>query len=213
MTGWRRGVVVCVVSSWTFFWLVGGEVIWESTSSTFWFQPVWGLQCFFWGQLTPSTWRRFQDLQNSSKDMAQNIIYSPWGGTKGPWLCGMAKVLLFCLAWLFSFFSAFLTSLIKFILWLIFLYKQKAGGGHGWGSILGRPHRVLLGHRSAGHTLFLIKASGLKSLKTTEAHTSVSVCEVAWADGTRVLFSFVALWLCVSLPRGKRQRQGLGGSC
>ena len=28
----------CVTSSWTFFWLAGGE---ESASSTFWFQLVW----------------------------------------------------------------------------------------------------------------------------------------------------------------------------
>ena len=33
-----------VVSSWTFFRLVGGEVNWESASSTFWFQLLWGLR-------------------------------------------------------------------------------------------------------------------------------------------------------------------------
>ena len=41
------------------------------------------------------------------KDMAQNVIYHPWRGTKGPWLCFMAKLLLFCLVWLLSFVSAF----------------------------------------------------------------------------------------------------------
>ena len=51
--------------------------------------------------------------------MAQNIIYSPWERTKGPWLCLMT-LLLFGLLWLFSFASAFLTSLIKYILWLKF---------------------------------------------------------------------------------------------
>ena len=61
-------------------------------------------------QLT-STWWGFQYLQNSSKDMAQNIIYSPWGGNKSPWLCLMAKLWLFCLAWLFSFASAFFSLL------------------------------------------------------------------------------------------------------
>ena len=40
----------------------------------------------------------------------------------------------------------FLTPLIKFILWLTFFYRPKAGGGLGWRSILGRPCRVLLLH-------------------------------------------------------------------
>ena len=38
--------------------------------------------------------------------MAQNIIYSPWEGTKAPWLCLTTK-LLFGLLSLFSFGSAF----------------------------------------------------------------------------------------------------------
>ena len=42
-TGWGRGVVRCVTSSWTFFWLPGGE---ESASSTFWFQLLWGLPAY-----------------------------------------------------------------------------------------------------------------------------------------------------------------------
>ena len=33
----------------------------------------------------------------------------------------------------------FLTSLIKLALWLQFLHRQKADGGHGKGSVLGRP--------------------------------------------------------------------------
>ena len=44
----------------------------------------------------------------------------------------MAKLSLFCLAWLFPFLH-FLTSMIKFILWLKFFYSPKAGGGHGEG--------------------------------------------------------------------------------
>ena len=31
---------------------------------------------------------------NSTKDMAQGIICDPWGGSKGPWLCLMSKLLL-----------------------------------------------------------------------------------------------------------------------
>ena len=54
-----------------------------------------------------STWCGFQYLQHSSQDTAQNMISSPWGGTKGPWLCLMTKLLLFGLLWLFSFVSTF----------------------------------------------------------------------------------------------------------
>ena len=68
------------------------------------------------------------------EDMAQNVLYRPWGGTKDPWLCLMTKLLLFCPVWLFSFASEFFfTSLITLILWLKFFYRQKTGGGHGRG--------------------------------------------------------------------------------
>ena len=43
-----------------------------------------------------------------------------------PWLCLMTTLLSFSLLWLFSFVSAFLTSLIKLIL------SQKAGRRHAW---------------------------------------------------------------------------------
>ena len=65
---------------------------------------------FFYGyslvitQLTSFIWWGFQYLQESSQNMAQNIIYSPWGS---PWLYLKAKLLLFGLLWLFSFVSAF----------------------------------------------------------------------------------------------------------
>ena len=101
-------------------------------------------------QLTSSTWLGFQYLQNSSKDLAQSIIYSPWGGAKGPWLCLIAK-LLFCLAWLFSFcFCIFLLLWVNLCYgtWrrprrLKFFYKEIGGGLRG-GSVPGRPHWVLL---------------------------------------------------------------------
>ena len=41
------------------------------------------------------------------KGHGSEVISSPWGGTQGPWLCVMAKLLLFCLVWLLSFASAF----------------------------------------------------------------------------------------------------------
>ena len=121
-TGWGRGVVGYVISSWTFFWLVGGEVIRNqhhqaSGSSQSGVYVLMGN--LIWRKLTSSTWWGFQCLQNSSKDMTQNITYSPWGGTKCPWLCLKAKLLLICLAWLCSFLH-FLTSLIKLIRWLNF---------------------------------------------------------------------------------------------
>ena len=83
-----------VISSWTFFWLVGGEVtgIQHHWPSGF----IWSGSMCLWAAYTfaSSTWWKFQYLQNSSEDTTQNIIYSPWGATKGPWLCLMAKVLL-----------------------------------------------------------------------------------------------------------------------
>ena len=72
-----------------------------STSSTFWFQPVWSL-CACGQPLV----NFFHLVRVSLCKIAQDIIYSPWGRTKGPWLCLMAKVSLFCLAWLFSLFSS-----------------------------------------------------------------------------------------------------------
>ena len=54
-----------------------------------------------------STWWGFQCLQDSSWDMAQNVIYSLWGRAKSSWLCFMTTLLsLFGLLWLFSFVSA-----------------------------------------------------------------------------------------------------------
>ena len=71
--------------------------------------------------------------------MAQNISCSPWEGTEGPWLCLMTTLSLFGLRRLFSFVSVFLTSLIKLILWLKFVHRQKTGRGHG-----GQDRKVLL---------------------------------------------------------------------
>ena len=87
------------------------------------------------------TWRRFQYLSDSSHDVAQNIIYSPREGTKGPWVCLLTNshclVLLNC----FPLFLHFLASLIKLTLWLKFFHRQKAGRGRG----MGKDHRVLTG--------------------------------------------------------------------
>ena len=96
--GVREEVAVYVISFWTFFWLVGGEVTRSQHP-----QPSGSNQSGVYVlvgsmQLTsPNLWG-FQYLQNNSKDIAQNIIYSLWEGK---------KLSLFCLAWLFSLASAF----------------------------------------------------------------------------------------------------------
>ena len=86
-------------------------------------------------QLTSSTWWGVLVSAKQLKDMAQGIIYSRWGETKSPWLCFMAKLLLFCLAWLFSFVSAFFHFYDESFLFgtqgrsrrLMLFYKQEAG--------------------------------------------------------------------------------------
>ena len=64
-----------------------------------------------------------EDSVSVRLNMAQNIICSPWGGTKGPWLCLHYYYLVFfdCL----PLFLHFLTSLIKFTLWLKFFQRQR----------------------------------------------------------------------------------------
>ena len=103
---WER-VAGYVIRSWTFFWLVDGEVTGSQHHQPF--GSSWSGVYVLVGstQLTSPTWWGFQYLQNSSKDLAQKIICSPWRGTEGPWVCLMAKLLLFCLAWLLSFVPAF----------------------------------------------------------------------------------------------------------
>ena len=116
----------------------------EPASLTFWFQQVWGLLAC--GQHTVNFFHLvgFQYLQNSSKDMAQNIICSPWGRPKVPWLCLMVKALLFCLTWLFSFCIFSLLWLNVFFDYSFSTDKRQAEDVVVGGSILGRPHRILL---------------------------------------------------------------------
>ena len=103
-------------------------------------QPVSRLQSTHRG-VNFSTWRGGGGspfLPKSSRDTAHSFIFSPGGGTvKGPWL--MTKLFLFCLIGLLSLVLHFLTSLIKFIVWLQFFYRQKAGRGC-W---VGQDHSVL----------------------------------------------------------------------
>jgi len=75
------------------------------------------------------------------------------------WLSYYYLVLIDC----FPLLLYFLTSLIKFILWLKIFYSQKAGAGIGGGSVLGRPQRVLL-HFRAGRfrRIMVITSSALQ---------------------------------------------------
>ena len=66
----------------------------------------------------------WQLIWNSSQDMVQNVIHSPCGGTKGPWLCLMTKLLSFGLD-CFPLLLHFLTSLIKLFPWLKFFFKEQ----------------------------------------------------------------------------------------
>ena len=154
-TEWGTDVVECVTSSWTFFWYVGCEIIRSQ-----YHQPSGSNQSEVYVlvgklQLTSFIWWGFQTLKHSPKDVAQNIIHRPWGGTKGPWLCQVAKLLLFYFAWLFSFFSCIFS-----FLWLNLLFgTQERSRRLGflktrdrqwtWGvSLPGRPFRVLFGYPS-----------------------------------------------------------------
>ena len=138
LEGVVRSLIVCeeqgVISSWTFSWLVGGEVIgsqhhqpgsnWSSVS---------GLMGSI--ELTSSTQWGLQHLQSSSEDMAQHIIYSLWrtnGSSRRRNTKKKAAYNNFCIEWLNYYYSIlldcfpcsldFLTSLIKLILWLKFFY-------------------------------------------------------------------------------------------
>ena len=63
--------------------------------------------------------------------MAQNIIYSPWEGTKGPWLRLMTTLLSFSLFWLFRFCISHSSDQTCSVTKA--LHRQKAGRRHGWG--------------------------------------------------------------------------------
>ena len=104
---------------------------WESIPSSFWFQPVWDLSAC--GQHTVSSSYQV-GVSVSAKQLirhAQNIIYSPRGGTKGPRLCSMAKVIiiLFCLTVFLSF--CIFSLLVTFILWFKF-FQQTKGRQRMW---------------------------------------------------------------------------------
>ena len=85
-------------------WWGNGVMFQELTLSTLWFQPVWSLHAY--GQHAVNFFHLVGVLipAKQLKDMSQDIIHSPWEGTKGPWLCFMAKQYFFF--WLFQAVSA-----------------------------------------------------------------------------------------------------------
>ena len=126
---WGRGDVQSSSGNWSCSGLISSiSTVWSTT-----FNSGVTLSPFPWGQFMElrKTEQFTSWLQSSHrvinishlmgvsvfKDVAQTIIYSPWGGTKCPWLCLMVKLSLFCLD-CFPLFLHFLISLIKFIHWL-----------------------------------------------------------------------------------------------
>ena len=106
----------------------------ESTSSTFWFQPVWGLPAC--EQHEVNVFHVVGVSVSATKDMAHIIIYNAWGGTKGPWVCfnGWTIINLSCL-------TVFLYFCIFSLVWLNLLFgiqedlgglvhRQESGRGH-----------------------------------------------------------------------------------
>ena len=108
-TAWGRGWQGVWSAHAQFLWpLVGGEVTRLYFSSQH-HQPSgssWSGGLHAGGQHTVNFFCLLGVLVSAKqlKDMAQDIICSPWGEIKDPWLCFMAKLLLFCLAWLIVLF-------------------------------------------------------------------------------------------------------------
>ena len=136
------------------------------------------------GMLISFTWWRFHCLQKSSKDMAQDVIYRPWGGTKGLWLCLMAKlIILSCLTLFFCFcFFSLLWLNLPFGTWgmprsLKFSYKQEKGGGKGGGgSFRGKPAQL------RDQTKYSFVRQWLNLNKNWLHKTVISNCCCCWVD-------------------------------
>ena len=111
--------------------------------------------------------------------MAQNIIYSPRGRTKGPWLCPMTT-LSFRLFWLFSFVLAFLTYLIKLILGLKFSTGKRQAGDMlgGGGKELLRFNTRHLSLPLLPFCFVLLAPRGIRDLS--------SLCSLKWKHGVLI---------------------------
>ena len=109
-------------------WWWGNRVLFRESQSSTWFQHIWDLPAG--GQHAVDFLHLVGGLVSAKqlKDVAQDIISSSWGGTKGPpWLCFMAKLLfLSCL-------TVFLCFCIFSLIWLNLLFGTQ-----------GRPRRLKL---------------------------------------------------------------------
>ena len=129
-------------------------MFWESQSSTFWFQLLWGLLD---GVQHAVNFFQQVGLLVSAKELKNMAIYiyiytySPWGGAKGSWLYFMATI-LFCLAWLLSFVHVLFSLLWLNLLYgtqgkprrLKLFYKQEVGSTRHLSP--GRAYRILVFH-------------------------------------------------------------------
>ena len=119
---------------------------WESASSTFWFQLVWGLRAVGSRQLTSPIWWGFQCLQNRSKI----LLWVSLEGEPGPFPKGAVSwLLLLCLdipslPSLTMFEPACWSSgKVMEAEWSLFPAKKKRGTQKDFCAL--EPHWVLLG--------------------------------------------------------------------
>ena len=145
--------------------------------------------------------------------MAQNIIYSPWGGTKGSPLLNDDYNLVSCDC--FPLFLHFLTSLIKLVLWLKVLGRQRAWGIRTvgscsvsehlagpsllflWKSILGWDLPVLWGLANVMGRTLLRRSRTLRNSLNSEKR-------IVWsAESTVVALSWWQRWICYSEKQQK----------
>ena len=199
------GQLMC--SSLIGWWWVNTVMFLESQPSALWFHLLQGLcACrqhavnFFHlvGVLVSA-----QQLKN----VAQNIICSPWGGTEGPWLCFMAKLILFHLVWLFPFGFVFLW--IKFALWNLGkaweakAFLQTIGKVHeGWGVLSpASPHRVLLSRSLPPEIGVACGCFRAKLRARTPEHSVFHAAEchcrgVSWSSVNVVVSECSVVYLC-----------------
>ena len=148
-------VTGCVLSSWTFFWLGGGDITgWGIRNVSLLVPSRLGSTCL-WS--APSTWVCVWGSYSFYRTTQRYLVYIPWGGTLDPVLS-----LNHCLS--YHYFSRlmalplFLSSLTSLISncsslllelrqglrdWSLFLYKEETGNTEGL-LYLGRHHRILL---------------------------------------------------------------------
>ena len=99
----------------------------------------WFLRSTWCGQPAVNFFHLMEVLMSTKqlKDMVLNIIYSLWGGTKEPWLCFMAKLIILFFLTVFLRFCSFS------FFWLNFLFGL-GEGLRGWSSSTELGHMGLV---------------------------------------------------------------------